>query len=131
MSLVGLRIYSLWRAGSNDPRFAPELSLLASALFFTSVLECLGLGKSLRYLLPLGGIVASLFIALGSVPHMPHLQRDAESLFECSLYLSAGWLFWRSQDKHRGAGWKLLAGGLLLRGLHGLDPLLPYLATVC
>ena len=121
VSLEGLRIYSLWRGGSNDPRFAPELSLLASALFFTSVLECLGMGKSLRYLLPLGGIVASVFIALGSVPHMPHLQRDAESLFECSLYLSAGWLFWRSQDKHRGAGWKLLAGGLLLRGLHGLD----------
>ena len=52
---------------------------------------------------------------------MPHLQRDAESLSECVLYLSAGWLFWRSQDQHRGAGWKLLAGGLLLRGLHGLD----------
>jgi PAS domain S-box-containing protein len=119
--LEGLRIYSLWRGGSNDPRFVPELSMLAAALFFAAVLECLGLGKSLKYLWPLGGIVASLFIALGSVPHMPHLQRDAESLFECLLYLSAGWLFWRSQEQHRGVGWKLLAGGLLLRGLHGLD----------
>jgi two-component system NtrC family sensor kinase len=121
VGLEGLRIYSLWRGGSNDPRFVPELSLLAAALFLAAVLECLGLGKSLRYLWPLGGIAASVFIALGSVPHMPHLQRDAESLSECVLYLSAGWLFWRSQDQHRGAGWKLLAGGLLLRGLHGLD----------
>jgi len=121
VSFEGLRIYSLWRGGSNDPRFVPELSLLAAALFLAAVLECLGLGKSLRYLWPLGGIAASVFIALGSVSHPPHLQQDAESLFECLLYLSAGWLLWRSQEKHRGVGWKLLAGALLLRGLHGLD----------
>jgi PAS domain S-box-containing protein len=122
VGLEGLRIYSLWRGGSNDPRFVPELSLLAAALFLTAVLECLGLGKSLRYLWPLGGIAASVFIALGSVPRMPHfLLQDAESLFECLLYLSAGWLLWRSHERHRGVGWKLLAGGLLLRGLHGLD----------
>ena len=121
VGLEGLRIYSLWRGGSNDPRFVPELALLAAALFFAAVLECLGLGKSLRYLWPLGGIAASLLIAMGSIPHVSHLQRDAESLVECLLYLSAGWLFWRSHEKHRGVGWKLLAGGLLLRGLHGLD----------
>ncbi|HXA79275.1 MAG TPA: ATP-binding protein [Candidatus Acidoferrales bacterium] len=121
VGLEGLRIYSLWRGGSNDPRFVPELAVLAAALFFAAVLECLGLGKSLKYLWPLGGIVASLFIALGSVSHMPHLRRDAESMFECLLYLTSGWLFWRSQGKHRGVGWKLLAGGFLLRGLHGMD----------
>ncbi|MGH9496219.1 MAG: PAS domain S-box protein, partial [Candidatus Sulfotelmatobacter sp.] len=43
------------------------------------------------------------------------------TLPECLLYLSAGWFFWRSQVRHRGVGWKLLAGALLLRGLHGLD----------
>jgi PAS domain S-box-containing protein len=121
VGLEGLRIYSLWRGGSNDPRFVPALSLLAAALFLAAVLECRGLGRSLRYLWPLAGIAASVIIAFGSIPHAPYLQRDAESFIECLLYLSAGWMFWRSQEQHRGVGWKLLAGGLLLRGLHGLD----------
>src|SRR5271154_3751846 len=121
VGMEGLRIYSLWRGGPNDPRFVPELSLLVAALLFAAVLECIGMGKSLKYLWPLGGIAASLLVALGSVPRMAHFQRDAESFCECLLYLSAGWLLWRSNEQHRGVGWKLLAGGLLLRGLHGLD----------
>ena len=59
--------------------------MLAAALFFAAVLECLGLGKSLKYLWPLGVIVASLFIALGSVPNMPHLQRDANRCLNASF----------------------------------------------
>ncbi len=121
VGMEGLRIYSLWTGGANEPRFAPALSLVVAALFLAAVLDCLGRGKSLKYLLPLAGIAASAFIALGSVPRMPHLQRNAESLFECVLYLAAGWLLWRSQDRHRGVGWKLLATAFFLRGLHGLD----------
>jgi two-component system NtrC family sensor kinase len=121
VGLEALRIYSLWRGGPYDPRFVPALSLLAAALFLAAVLECRGMGRLLRYFWPLGGIAASILLALGSVPHMPHLQGQAESLSECLLYLSAGWLLWRSNEQHRGVGWKLLAGGLLLRGLHGLD----------
>ena len=49
------------------------------------------------------------------------LAKWPQTLIECSLYLSAGWFFWRSHTRHRGVGWKLLAGALLLRGLHGLD----------
>ena len=40
---------------------------------------------------------------------------------KCSLYLSSGWILWRSQSRHRGFGWKLLAGALLLQGFMGLD----------
>jgi PAS domain S-box-containing protein len=121
VGVQGLRIYSLSRGGSYDPRFVPPLTLLAAGLFFASVLECRGLGRSLRYLWPVAGIAASVIIALGSVSRVPQLQRETEWLLECLLSLSAGWLFWRSQALHRGVGWKLLAGGLLLRGLHGLD----------
>lgn len=121
VGMEGVRIYSLWQGGPNEPRFDPALSLLAGALFLAAVLDCLGRGKSLKYLWPVGGIAASVLIALGSVPRMPNLQRNAESLVECLLYLSAGWLLWRSQDRHRGVGWKLLAGAFFLRGLHGLD----------
>ncbi len=91
VGLEGLRIYSLWRGGSDDPRFVPALSLMAAALFLAAVLECRGLGRSLKYLWPLGGIAASAIIALGSVPHMPQLQRNAESLFRV-LPLSLGGL---------------------------------------
>ena len=121
VAMQGLRIYSLWADGPSQPRFDRALSLVAAALFFAAVWDCLGRGKSLKYLWPLGGIAASIFLALGSVSRMPHLQANAESIFECLIYLAAGWLLWRSQDRHRGVGWKLLAGAFVLRGLHGLD----------
>lgn len=126
-ALEGLRIFSLWRGGSNDPRSAPELSLLAAALFFAAILECREPGKSLMHLWSLGVIAACGLIALGWVAKLPNVERWTESTFQSVLYLSAGWLFWRSQAQHRGVGWKLLAGGLLLRGLHGLDR--PYWAA--
>jgi PAS domain S-box-containing protein len=120
-SVEGLRVYSLWRGGSNDPRFIPELSLLAAALFFAAILECRERGKSLMHLWSLGVIAVSGLIALGWVAKLPHAERWMESAFQSLLYLFAGWLFWRSKAQHRGVGWKLLAGALLLRGLHGLD----------
>jgi PAS domain S-box-containing protein len=121
VAAAALRIYSLWQGGPNEPPFAPALSLLAAALFLAAVLECLGRGRNLKYLLPLAGVAASVLVALGSVGSLPSLQRNAESFCECLLYLSTGWLLWRSQDRHRGVGWKLLAGACFLRGLHGLD----------
>jgi PAS domain S-box-containing protein len=126
-ALEGLRIFSLWRDGTNDPQFGSALSLVAAALFFAAILECREPGKSLMHLWSLGFIAASGLIALGWVAKLPNVERWMESVFQSLLYLSAGWLFWRSQAQHRGVGWKLLAGGLLLRGLHGLDR--PYWAA--
>ena len=121
VGLEGLRIFSLWRGGPDDPRYGFALSLIAAMLFFAAVLECRGLGKPLKYLWPLAFVGASALAALDLVARRPDLERWAECLFECLLYLSAGWIFWRSHAQHRGVGWKLLAGALLLRGLHGLD----------
>jgi len=121
VALEGLRIFSLWRGGPDHPRYGSAISLIAAALFFAAVLECRGLGKALKYLWPLGVVAASGLVALGLVAKQPQAERWTESLFECLLYLSAGWVFWRSSAQHRGVGWKLLAGALLLRGLHGLD----------
>ena len=122
VALEGLRVYSLWSWGVDEPRFSSALSLAAAVLFFAAVLDCLGKARPLKYLWPLGVIAASGLIALVSVAHMPRAARAAEALVECLLYISAGWLFWRAHARHRGVGWKLLAGGLLLHGLHGLDP---------
>jgi len=121
VAMEGLRVYSLWKDGPSEPRFDPVLSLIAAALFLAAVLDCLGRGKRLKYLLPLGGIAASVFIALGYVQRLPNLQRNVEALAECLLYLAAGWLLWRAQERHRGVGWNLLAATFFLRGLHGLD----------
>jgi PAS domain S-box-containing protein len=121
VGMEALRIYSLWRGGPNEPRFDRALSLMAAGLFLAGVLECLGRGRSLKYLLPVAGVAASVVVALGTVASMPALQSNVESIGECLLYLSIGSLLWRSQDRHRGVGWKLLAGACFLRGLHGLD----------
>ncbi|HTR46928.1 MAG TPA: ATP-binding protein [Verrucomicrobiae bacterium] len=119
--LGALRIYSLWRGGPYDAYLASALSVVAAVLFFGAILECLGPGRSVTQLWPLGVIAASAFVALGSVARLPEAEQWAEALFESLLYVSAGWIFWRAHTRHRGAGWKLLAGALLLRGLHGLD----------
>ena len=117
----GLRILSLWHGGSNTPRFDSELSTLAAALFFAAALECCGEGRRLKYLWPLAIVIASGFVALGPVLKMPLAERWAESLVESTLYVAGGWALWRTQWHHRGIGWKLFAGAMMLRGLHGSD----------
>src|SRR5579863_6135303 len=120
-ALQGLRIFSLWRGGSDAPHFGHALSLLAAAFFLASVLDCRDPGKPFWRLWPLWLFTASDVAALGWAGRTPRLAGWSETLVECSLYVSAGWLFWRSEGRHRGVGWKLLAGALILRGLHGLD----------
>ncbi len=114
------RLVSLVRGG-NSEAFSTVLSPIAAALFFAAVLECTGRRRLLKYLLPLGAIVASGIAALGLEPRLERSQIWADSLSVCFLYLLAGWFLWRSRGKHRGAGWPLLAAALMLRGLHGLD----------
>ena len=121
IGLGGLRIYSLWRGGSDDPHFGPVLSSLAAALFFAAILQCAGQGRRVNWLWPLVAISTCALLALSSVARAPDGAIWAESMFGCALYLMAGWVLWRSHSQHHGFGWKLLAGALLLRGLHGLD----------
>jgi PAS domain S-box-containing protein len=120
-ALEGLHIYSLWRHTFSAPHLMAALEIVATILFFGAVLEALGPERSVAQLWPLGIIAASIFIVLGTVARAVAIEQWAESLFESLLFVSAGWIFWRAHARHRGAGWKLLAGALLLRGLHGLD----------
>jgi PAS domain S-box-containing protein len=121
IALGGLRIYSLWSGGSDNPRFAPVLSSLAAALFFAAILQCAGQGKRLNWVWPLVAISACALLAISTLTQVPGAAMWAEAMFGCALYIIAGWVLWRSHDQHNGFGWKLLAGALLLRGLHGLD----------
>jgi PAS domain S-box-containing protein len=120
VGLEGLHVASLF-AGSVSLRLSFIASLVPALLFLAAALDCRGLGSYVKYLLPFGiaGTVAAL--ALGSVSALPRMEIWAETILVCLTYLSAGWILWRSQTRHRGVGWNLLAAALLLRGLHGLD----------
>jgi PAS domain S-box-containing protein len=121
VGLGAVRIVSLWRGGPANSPAVSVLSLAVAALFFAAALECTGQRGRMKHVWPLGVIAAGGFVALGVVAKQPIAAEWAESLVESSLYLGAGWAFWRSQLRHRGFGWKLLGGALLLAGLHGLD----------
>jgi PAS domain S-box-containing protein len=117
-----LRMVSIWRGGPDaNFQFSTALSLLAAALFFAAIMECTGRGEKLRWLTPLACIGALAIYGTYSIARMPTEALWAERLSESGLYLLAGWLLWRTNSRHQGVGWKLLAGALLLRGLHGFD----------
>jgi PAS domain S-box-containing protein len=118
--LEALRTYSLVR-GQDWPNALFALSLVAVALFFAAVWECAANGDSLRPFWPAIAILGAVILALGPVARMVHAEEWAKSLIVSSLYVASGWMLWRSHQRHRGAGWKLLAAALFLRGLHGLD----------
>src|SRR5580700_3041042 len=117
-----LRMVSIWRGGPDVRfQFGSVLSLLAAALFFAAIIECTGRGEKLRWLAPLAVTGALAIYALDSVAGMPNEAVWAQRLSESLLYLFAGWMLWRANARHQGVGWKLLAGALMLRGLHGFD----------
>ena len=120
-SLGVVRIISLWRGGPEYPPAIAVLSVAVGGLFFATSLECTGKRSRLRFLGLAAGTSVSGFVFLTMVAKQPIAAQWAESLCECTLFLAAGWEFWRSQSRHQGFGWKLLGGALLLAGLHGLD----------
>ena len=121
VGLEGFRIFSLWRGAPDNPRFGTAITLLATALFFAAVLECTGRAKRLWWLWPVAVLAAIGIVGLAAIAKLPEAAKWAESLFGCALYIFAGWMLWRSSSQHRGFGWKLLGGAMMLRGLHGLD----------
>ena len=123
VAMEAFRTVSLWGSKPipHEQQVSSGLAAVAAALSFAAVLECCGEGARLKYLWPFSVIAVSGFVALGAVAKQPVAEQWAESLFVCLLYLTAGWMLWRSQSSHRGVGWKLLAAAMILRGLHGLD----------
>jgi len=117
-----LRMVSIWRGDPNaNFQFTAVLSLVAAALFFVAILECTGRGDKFRWLTPLAGIFALATYGTHSIAKMPTEALWLERVAESGFYLLAGWLLWRTNSRHQGVGWKLLAAALMLRGLHGFD----------
>ena len=117
--VAALRISHLWSGGPDVPLFRSTASLLTAAVLFTAILECSGRGRRWKYLWPFALIATIALFLVAKRSHETAIW--AESLLECALFILAGLILWRSQFRHRGVGWKILAGSLLLCGLHGLD----------
>jgi PAS domain S-box-containing protein len=109
-----------WNGAVGIGTVGAAASALAAAFFFASVLECRGDGPRLRYLWPLTVLAPLFFAFLARRSLIAALW--SESLAESALLVGAGVLLWRWQTtQRRGVGWKLLAGSLLVCGLHTFD----------
>ena len=120
IALEAVRVLTLWK-GSGAYDFSATLSFVSAGLFFAAIVECLGKGKYLKHLWPVGLVAAIGTLSLGSLANLPNAERWVGTFLTCSFYLAAAWLLWRSKSRHRGLGWKLLAEVFLLRALNGLD----------
>src|ERR1700676_5318125 len=109
----------------------PELRLAALAtqviallLFLSSAMQ-LTLGAIRRNwpVLPLTtAILAGVYYVErgASAPYFGKIHWETAAL-ESAIYLWGGLLLWRARAKHRGHGARLLAGSLLVSGLHTID----------
>jgi len=116
-----VRLVSVWRGGPSEPSVAILISPLVAGLALITALECSGKTDVIGYLWPWAVISECGLFALGWVAALPSAEKWASAILVSGLYLAAGWVFWRSQARHRGAGWILLSAALFLRGLDGLD----------
>ena len=120
-ALEDLRVFLLWRGQLNHPALESALSLLAATFFLAAIIECVNQGKRLKYLWSWSLAAAAAVVILYTIARLPVVAHWSESAVESLIYLAAGWILWRSQGRHRGFGWKLLAAALILRGLHTPD----------
>ena len=116
---AALQISDFWYKRPEIGAAESGAAFLAAAFFFASVLECRGERARLRYLWPLGLLLPLVLIFLARMSLVASLW--SESAFETALLVAGGVMLWRWQAQRRGFGWKLLAGSLLVYGLHGLD----------
>lgn len=117
---AALQFSRFWNGAVGIGAIGAAASVLAAACFFAAVIECRGEGTRLRYLWPLG-VLAPLFFALVAGRSMA-TALWCESIAESALLIGAGAVLWRWQtSQRRGLGWKLLAGSLVVCGLHGVD----------
>ena len=120
-ALEDWRVYHLWGGSTASPAAEAALSLLTASLFFAAIVECVDQARQIKYFWSWGLIATVSLITLFAIVKWPIAADWTETLVESVLYLTAGWILWRSQGKHKGIGWKLLAAILILHGFHTSD----------
>jgi PAS domain S-box-containing protein len=120
-ALECVRVASISRGDQGESSAATLITPVVAGLIFAAAIECAGKKNLFHYLWPSAVIAESALVALRWVGYLPRAEQWVSAVLTSSLYIAAGWMLWRSQSRHRGAGWNLLAGALLLRGLDGID----------
>lgn len=120
-ALEDMRVFLLWRGTASSPTLEAALLLLAACFFFAGIVECVDHGEYLKYLWSWALIGTAAVVVFDFIGRRPIVGAWSESSLESIVYVAAGWILWRSQDRHKGLGWKLLAATLILRGLHAAD----------
>jgi PAS domain S-box-containing protein len=116
---TALQISDLWNGGGKIGLLHAGVSLLSDAVFFVAILDLAGYESRLKYLWPFPLIAAVGSSLAVKAPLSSSLWYA--SVAQCALLISSGFLLWRSRSAHQGLGRALLAGSLLLYGLHGID----------
>ena len=121
VGLEGLRMANLMRGAEAVTPLALLLSFVPAFFFLAATMECRQEAQGLKYLWVAGPIVIVTLAGINSNPRLSSVAGWLGAILLSTVYLSSGWIFWRSQSQHTGIGWKLVSAALMLRGLHGLD----------
>jgi PAS domain S-box-containing protein len=127
---VSLTISSVFELGLIVQE-SPELRLAALAtqviallLFLSSTMQLtLGGARGNWPVLPVAtAILAGTYYVerSTSAPYFAKIHWETAAL-ESAICLCAGWLLWRARARHKGHGARLLAGALMVSGLHSID----------
>jgi PAS domain S-box-containing protein len=127
---VALTVSSLFELGlivqqGRELRLAMLATQVIALLLFLSSVMQLTLGAIRRNwpVLPLAAaVLAGVYYVerRASAPYFGKLHWGTAAL-ESTIYLWGGWLLWRARPKDNGHGARLLAGALLVSGLHSID----------
>lgn len=115
------RFFYRWEFGTVERLVMLELLLASSVLFLAAILSYTGRRAGPPWLWPLT-IAAGLALVIQAV-----WSPDSAALFwsvglaQSAVFLAAGWVLWRHARSRASFGPVLLAGALLLRGLHRMD----------
>jgi len=121
VAIEGIRIATLLRGQAANTPLMFIISVVPALFFLAATLECRGQSQRVKHLAVGGILTVAVLAVLNAVPRLSRAATWTETLTVSAVYLASGWIFWRSQSRHTGIGWKLVSAALLLRGLDGLD----------
>ncbi|MFZ0820841.1 MAG: PAS domain S-box protein [Candidatus Acidiferrales bacterium] len=119
----GARLVQQLRDSVYTTPVIETLFFAALTCFLASTLEYFKPGRNIRrvwYFGILGGLASSVSGFVGIAQHS-HQVQWIQALVSAGMALAVGLVLWRGRDTRIGHGIPLIAGALLLQGLHYLD----------
>ncbi len=127
VSLTLSAIFELGLISQDGPELrlaALTTQIIALLLFLSSAMQLtVGGGRRNWPVLPVAtALLAGLYYVERDTyaPYFAKIHWETAAL-ESAIYFWAGWLLWRARAKYKGHGARLLAGALLVSGLHSID----------